>query len=306
MKGIAKLILFYTITFVISLVSISLLKFIEVWITAIRHIPAQEISMLPEMLRVLISSIPFGLYVSIALTLSYSVRRKIKIPIAISVLLLISIGCSAAASIGFQKLHEVLPETPPRSAKTLGYPGLMLNQQDITMILLEDPAKIDGSRVVSLPDQPLIYQEKPIGPENTILPLPSAPFQRDLPYFLQSIMLDFSLAARHYQNVLHQGILPFFIHMASICFLLCALHFLFRVSRWHLANLFLGALVFRGILSLEIFLNTDEILSLIYNFLGNWIPIQYTGPIILTIMAILVILYSVLDYFARGRLKKDE
>jgi hypothetical protein len=201
-------------------------------------------------------------------------------------------------------MENLPPAESNRSISTLGYPGLMLNQQDITMILLEDPSKVDGSRVVSIPGQPLIYQEKPIGPGNTILPLPAAPFQQDLPYFLKSIMLDFSLASKQYQSLLHQGFLLFLIHTAAICFLLCSLRFVFTISRWHLANLFLGALVFRGILTLEIFLNTGEILSLIRNLTGNWLPKNYTGPIILTGMAILIILYSVLAYFARGRLKK--
>lgn len=174
------------------------------------------------------------------------------------------------------------------------------------MILLEDPAIPDGSRVVSIPGQALIYQEKPAGPGNTILPLPSAPFQRNLPYFLQSIVLDFSILARYYQNLLSQGMLPFVIYTAAICLLLSSLRFLLTLSRWHLANLFLGALVFRGILTLEIFLNTDDILILINNYLGNRLPIQYTGLIILTGIAALVILYSVLAYFAHGRLKKDD
>ncbi|MDR2900678.1 MAG: hypothetical protein LBV20_04075 [Treponema sp.] len=287
-----------------------MMNFIEVWIDATRHIPALSIAVFPEITRILLSSIPISVYLSMLLSLSYSVRRKIKAPISILVLLIISMACNIAASMALKnqyQLTESYPaEAPRQSVSTLGYPGLMLTQQDITMVLLEDPAKTDGSRVVSIPGQALIYQEKPIGPGNTILPLPSAPFQRELPYFLKSIMLDFSLAARHYQNMLNQEWILFVIHTAAICLLLSSLRFIFTVSRWHLANLFLGALVFRGILTLEIFLNTDKILSLIHNFIGNWLPNQYTGPIIFTCISILVILYSFLAYLARGRLKKGE
>ncbi len=309
MKGIAKLILFYTITFVIALLSLSLLKFAAVWIDAARHIPAFDVSILREILRVSAESVPFSLYLSILLTLSYSVRRKIKAPVTILVVLLISIGLNVAVSIGLRSQCRLIERYPPEVSgrvSTLGKSGLMLNQHDITIILLEDPAKPDGSRVVSIPGQPLIYQEKPAGPGNSILPLPSAPFQPDMPYFLESIMLDFSLAARHHQSLLDEGPILFIIYTAAICLLLCSLRFLFTVSRWHLANLFLGALVFRGILTLEIFLNTGEILELIRNFLGNRLPDQYAEPFILTGIAALVVLYSLLVYFARGRLKKDE
>jgi hypothetical protein len=305
-KGIAKLILFYTITFVIALAFMSLLKFIEVWIDAARHIPALPIAVLPEIFRGLSSSISFAFYLSIAAALSYSVRRKIKAPVAIIVLIVISMACTIGMHVGLQKTNNYQAETPIQSAATLGYPGLMLNQQDITIVLLEDPSLSDGSRVVSIPGQPLIYQEEPSGPGNTILPLPSAPFQRELPYFLKSIMLDFSITSRYYQSLLNEGMIPFLVYSAIICLLLCSLRFLFTISRWHLANLFLGAVVFRGILTLEIFLHTDETLTLINDFLGNRLPIQFAGAIILAGIAALVIIYSVLAYFARGRLIKDE
>ncbi len=283
----------------------SLLKFIEVWIEAVRHIPALTITILPEILRALTSTLPFSLYISILMTLSYSVRRNIRGPAAILILFVISVGFNVAAGVGLEKAGTLPPAAPERTVSTLGHPGLMLNQGNITMILLEDPSKPDGSRVVSIPDQPLIYQEKPVGPGNSILPLPSAPFHEDLPYFLKSIILDFSLMAKYYQNLLGQGILQLIIYTAAVCLLLCSLRFLFTVSRWPLANLFLGALVFRGILTLETFLDTRETLDLIHSFLGNWMPLQYTGPLILTGMAVLVMLYSILAYFARGR-KRDE
>ncbi len=305
-RGIARLIIFYTITFVVTLLFLSLLQLVEVWIDAARHIPALPLAVLSEILRILSSSIHFALYVSILLTLSYSVRRAIKAPVTILVLVIISAGLTIAAILGFQKIDTNHQNAAAHAPLTLGYPGLMLNQQDITMVLLEDPAKPDGSRVVSIPGQPLIYQEEPVGPGRTILPLPSAPFQRELPYFLKSIMMDFSIMAKRYQALLAQGLVPLLLYTAVICLLLCSLRFLFTVSRWPLANLFLGALVFRGIVTLEIFLNTNEILVLIRGFLGNWLPLQFTGLIILAGITILVLLYSVLAYFARGRLNKDE
>lgn len=305
-KGIAKLVIFFTVTFVITLLSLSFLKFAEVWIDAARHIPARLISFLPEILKVLASSIPFSLYLSLLLVLSYSVRRNMKTITTMALLFFLSTGCMTAVNLGLKKMMSFPPEEPVQSVSTLGYPGLMLNQSDITIILLETPAKKDSSRVVSIPGQKLIYQAKPIGPDNTVLPLPAAPFQRELSYSLKSIMMDFSITAAYYQTLLDEGIIPFILYTAAVCLVLCSLRFLFTVSRWHLANLFLGALVFRGILTLEIFLNTDEILFYISDFVGKWLPNQFLRPLIFTIIAIMVILYTVLAYFSRGRLKKDE
>lgn len=291
----------------ISLLMMSLLKCIGVWVDAARHIPSFSIAFLPEFIKALLSTVSFALYLSVLSSLSYSVRRNIKAPLALSVLLIISVGYHIALSMMFNQLETLNPTNAAenQSVSTLGYPGLMLNQQDITIILLEDPSVLDGSRVVSIPGQPLIYQEIPSGPGNTILPLPSAAFQEEIPYFLKSIILDFSLASKHYQELLNQNRVSFIIYIAALCFLLCSLRFLFTVSRWHLANLFLGALVFRGILTLEIFLGTDEIIELIQKFIGIWLPAQYAGSIILAVLAVLVLLYSVLAYFARGRLKKN-
>ncbi len=306
-KGTAKLIIFYTSTFVISLLAMSLFTCVGVWVDAARHIPSFSIAFLPEFIKALSSTVSFALYVSILSSLSYSVRRNIKAPLALSVLLIISAGYTLALGVMFKQL-ETLNTTSAaenQSASTLGYPGLMLDLEDITIILLEDPSVPDGSRVVSIPGQPLIYQEIPAGPGNTILPLPSAAFQEEMPYFLKSIMLDFSLASKHCHYLLNQNRVSFIIYIAALCFLLCSLRFLFTVSRWHLANLFLGALVFRGILTLEIFLGTDEIIELIQKFIGIWLPAQYAGSIILAVLAVLVLLYSVLAYFARGRLKKN-
>jgi hypothetical protein len=258
------------------------------------------------MLNALSQSIPFSFYLSVLLILSYSVRKKIKALPTIATVMIISLVCIVGSNIALKKMHEFPPEAPIQAISTLGYPGLMLNQSDITMILLETPAKADGSRVVSLPGQGLIYQKTPIGPNNTVLPLPSAPFQQDLPYFLQSIMMDFSIIAEYYQKLMNQGLVSFILYVTSICLLLSSLRFLFTVSRWHLANLFLGALVFRGILTLEIFLNTDEILFFISDFVGKSLLNQFLRPSIFVCIAILVILYTVLDYFARRRFKKDE
>ena len=284
----------------------ALLKYMEVWIGAVRHIPALSIAVLPEILKALGSTLPFSLYMSVLASLSYSVRRNIKAPVAITTLFLFSLALHAGFGLLLDKAMPLDTAAPKTAVTTLGNPGLMLNQGSITMILLDDPAKPGGSRVVSIPGQALIYQEKPLGPGNSILPLPDAPLQNDLPYFLKSIMMDFSLTAKYYQGLLTQGLIPFLIYSACICFLLCSLRFLFTVSRWPLANIFLGALVFRGILTMETFLHSGDTLEFIKRFIGERIPPGFIVPAILAVLGLLVVLYTVLAYFARGRRTKNE
>ncbi|QQO09680.1 hypothetical protein [Breznakiella homolactica] len=246
-------------------------------------------------------SIPFTIYLTVLLTLSYSVRRKISAPVTIIAVFALSLGLTAAVFIGGRDISGIPPNQTVTDPKTLGEPGLMLSEGPITMVLLESPAKADGARVVAIPGQPLLYQAVPRGPGNTILPLPAASFSNEAPYFLKSIILDFSLVADNYETLVNQGILHFILYAAAVILLLSSLRFLFEMSVWPLANLFLGALVFRGIVAFETALNSREVRELLTGFTRDRIPSFALGPSILAVFALLIILYTILVHIARGK-----
>jgi hypothetical protein len=189
--------------------------------------------------------------------------------------------------------------------KPLGGPGLILSQQDTVMVLIKGPAEARGPRAVSIPGRPLIYQEEPVGPNNTVLALPPIPFRSDVPWFLRSAAIDFSLAGERFRIFFEQGITPFLVYFLPLVFLLTSFFFIFRVSSWPLANLFLGFLVFRGILAAETFVNSPEIQGMFASFLGTRVPLSLIVPLLFAALAVLVNLYSFLVFLARKRGDED-
>ena len=69
--------------------------------------------------------------------------------------------------------------------------------------------------------------------------------------------------------------------------------------------MFFGALVFRGILALETFLNAGEINTLIGSFLGGRVPPILITPLAFIALGILIILYTLLSRIARQE-RSDE
>jgi hypothetical protein len=77
------------------------------------------------------------------------------------------------------------------------------------------------------------------------------------------------------------------------------MRFLFGLSSWPLANLFLGAIAFRGVLSLEIFLITPETEAIIRSFLSNRVQDFLIPPLVFLGLSALILLYTFLAFLAR-------
>jgi hypothetical protein len=159
--------------------------------------------------------------------------------------------------------------------------------------------------VVSLPGRPLVYQESPIGSDNRAISLPPAPFRDQPVNFITNLRIDLGLVAEQFDSRLKDGLIPFAAYAAALLFLLVSLRVILNLSVWPLANLFLGALVFRAVLALETFLDSPETLSFIALFLGKWIAPVFTGPLVLSALGLLIMLYSALAALAGGRRRRD-
>jgi hypothetical protein len=300
-KGLARLIIFFTLCFILTLVLSSLCVFAGRLLDAAIHIPALPIALIPALLGSLRACIPQTIYITVLLTLSYAARRNIPFPLAFVCLFLLVFSASGGLYLGTVRADRFDSLARTDTPRTLGSPGLILSQGNISMVLLEKPGQERGARVVSLPGQSLLYQSVPLGPGNQVLPLPQAAFRAPLPYFLQSMFLDFSLAGARYETLLTQGFHYFIAYLASVSLFLCSLGFLFRVSVWPLANVFIGVLAFRGVLAFETFINSREVLELLSEYVESGIPRPFISALIFALAAALIILYSLLARLARRR-----
>ncbi|MDR2178590.1 MAG: hypothetical protein LBP20_11220 [Treponema sp.] len=300
MKNIARLVLVFTFSFVGVFVLAAAVRFLRTRIDIISVLPAQGGRLDTELLSAAHWALPLSLYCSLLFGLSYTIRRRIFAPAAMLSLFVLSSAASLGSILGTEGFHRLPPYTiPPRP---LGNPGLILAQANNAIVLVQDPAEIWGARVVSIPGQALDYHAVPQGPDNKPARLPPIPFRTNTAWVLESLELDLSLTARLLTSRFSSGgILSFMVYVCALSFLLISLRFVLCVSKWPLANLFFGALVFRAVLSIETFFAAPEPQEILNGMVGDLIPPQYTTPLIFVFLGVLVCLYTVLSYLIRRK-----
>nr|AGS51830.1 hypothetical protein [uncultured bacterium contig00066] len=175
-----------------------------------------------------------------------------------------------------------------------------MNRNETAVVLLKGTDDPVGPRVIAVPEQPLLFQETAA---SSSFDLPPVPFGDDTPWFLKSISIDIRLNAEMFQRKFGEGIIPYFIYIIPLIFLLCSLGNVIKFSVWPIANLFLGILAFYGVLSLGTFLNLPEMQYIIDSYLNGVIPVTFAVPLIFLGFSILLSLYSVLVYIVR---RKDD
>jgi hypothetical protein len=312
-KNIARLVLFFSLCFAALFLFSAALRYLHLWMGGVRLLPSQPQMALPEFIAAVRWALPVTVYFSLLFGLSYAARlsagflgageRRLSAPPAMLCLFVLSLALSGGVSLGLERLGIMIPAPGP--SRPLGGPGLLLTQGDAAIILLRGPAENRGPRVVSMPGRPFIYQEQPLGPNNTLLSLPPVPFRDETPWFLRSLAIDFSLTGRQFEARLRGGLLPFLMYAGALIFLLVSLEFVLKLSNWPLANLFLGCLAFRGVLAAETFLNSPEIQDLFAVFLENRLPLSYTVPLIFCAFGVLINLYTFLVFLARRRTDEE-
>jgi len=305
MKNFAKSAIFFSFLFIVFFFIAIVLKFLASWIDLARVIPVEPRAG-EEAAEAAWKAIPPALYFSILLTLSYTVRKHIPIFSAIIGIVLLAFAFSIATSIGISRagiLKTVFKSASPIKAN----PGLIVSQGENSVILLRESSDISGPRLVSIPGKPLIYQEVPAGPNNSIIPIPAISFEDDIPWFIKSISIDFSLSAREMKSRFQENnVLYFAFYAFSLILLLSSMRFMLDSSQWPLANVFLGALIFRLILALETLLNTRDINLLLGSFIGNRIPSSFITPLAFCALGTLVLLYTLLTGIARSGSEDSE
>jgi hypothetical protein len=314
-KKVVKLAFFFSFCFILILLLAAAAIFLARWLDAARYIPARSLALFSALKDSLQRCLPAALYGALAFSLAYACRKKTPAFVSMLCLFVLSLGLGAGFSLGLERLAgpgayqgEL---TPPR---TLGEPGLILSQGDTATILLADPGDAGGARVISLQDRPLLYEENPPGP--AFPELPPAPFDLELPGFITSLGVDLSLAARNLENRLAGGNRSLIVYLGALCFFLVSLRFMFTLSVWPLASATIALLVFRGILSLEVFLNTASTQNYLAGLLGGLLPGEplpgsvlaagpgaLVSPVILAFLGVLALLVSL--PLSRRRQKRE-
>ena len=298
MKNFAKLTLFFSSYFILFFFAAILLGFIDSWIDLARIIPV-DARPGEEIAAVVWKALPAAIYLSILISVSYSVRRKMPIFFAIFCTIILAFIFATGVSLGIGRVEALKTAFKP-IFPIEAQPGLIISQNENSIILLRESGDVRGSRLVSIPGRPFIYQEVPLGPNNTILSLPAISLGDDTPWFVRSIGIDFSLSAEELKSRFERNYLSFAAYAFSLILLLSSLRFLMELSQWPLANVFLGALVFRSILALETFLNSEEINALLGSFLGGKVPSSLITPLAFCAVSALALLYTLLSGIARA------
>jgi hypothetical protein len=292
--------LLFSVCFVVILPVTAAIRYLHVWIEAACHIPAETIEIFASLISAGQWALPVTLYVSVLLALSYSARKALSAPVSILCIFVLSIAFTGGIYLGLSHAGSSAKLTGQSVPPVLAGPGLILTQGDTTVVLLDDPSNPASSRVIAVPDRPLFYQ-KITGPVRTRFTLPRIPFKIENPYFMASLSIDFALAAGQLQDRLSAGLIPFALYVGALCLLLSSLRFIMELTSWPLANIFLGAMVFRGILAAGTFLDSEEIQQFIKISLKEYIPQVLITPSIFCAVTLLVIVYTVLVNVARGR-----
>jgi len=302
-RKLLKLVLFFSLSFALLFIITTGLRFLILRVEWIRALSQEQGAILVDLIIAARWALSLSLYGGILMGLSYAVRKEIFAPVALPCIIVLTL----VFIWGGAELVENVENVPSEKTREqpLGKPGLILSNTILpsgtVIVLLEGPAKPNGSRVVATPGKPMLYQSEFAGKDLSLASLPPAPFINDCPWFLKSFAIDLRLNAELLWKHMDEGLLPYLIQTGSLVFLLCSLMFIFRFSAWPLVNLFLGCLAFRGVLALEIFFHTPEMQDIFNSFLQNRLPLPLAVPVIFCGVGLLVCLYSLLVYLVKGR-----
>ena len=307
MKKVAKLAIFFSVSFIILFLIATGIRFLFIRVEWLRLYSNQPETVLSELIAAARWALSFGLFGGILLGLNYTIRKTVNIPLGILCIALLSASITSGLSIGLEYMETVPAEK--NMVQPPGGPGLILfNPQrpgGTSFILLQGPQMPDGARIASVPGNALQYQPEFPGRDMSFSGLPSVSFGVETPWFMESLSIDIRLNADNLQNRLNEGIIPFLIYLGALIFLLNSFIFIQKLSAWPMANLFFGFLAFRGILAIEVLFNSRNMQELFDSFLQNRFPVSYAVPTIFISFSVLIYLYTFFVYLAKRQKKHD-
>jgi len=288
--------LFFTASFVILFLVMAGMRFLVLRLEWVRALSWQA-----DFITAARWALSLAIYGGILLGLTYAVLARVFAPASILCVILLTLGFAIGIGHGLENWSNVSSGgVSEGQARTMGGPGLILanpvRPYGTAVVLLKGPDEPSRARVVAVPNNPMVFQEEFAGMAQS---LPSAPFNRDTPWFLQRLAIDIRLSAETLQSRFMEGLPSFLLYAGSLVFLLSSLMFVLRFGVWPLANFFLGVLAFRGVLALEVLLNSREVQEVFATFLQGRLPVSLTAPVIFLVAGLIAHLYSLLTHLAR-------
>ncbi|MCL2442044.1 MAG: hypothetical protein FWD13_01085 [Treponema sp.] len=303
MKKIARLTLFFSISFILIFLSAMMIKFLSLRVEWAKILPPRPETTQSLMISAAHWALSLSLFSSILLTMNYILRRKFAPFISIICVMTLSFLFCFGISLALNQWRYVSPDQSP--GISMGGKGLILsntlNRNETSVVLLNGTDDPLGPRVTVVSGQPMFYQ--PITSVNN--ELPPVPFGDDSPWFLKSVSIDIRLNAEVFQQRFSDNFFSYFLYTGSLIFLLCVLGYAVKFSVWPLANLFLVTLAFRGILALNSFFNSMEMQSLIESFISNNFFNAFALPFFFQCFGGLILFYSLLTSVAKRRYDDD-
>jgi len=295
----------FTISFVIIFLIATGIKFLGLRVQWAQNLPPKPETSLTLLIAAAHWALSLTTYTTILMSLSYGARRQYFAPMVVISVTVLSLVFHYGISTALYQWKNV--PSAVSGVKQAGESGLILSnnleRNETAVILLKGPSEPLGPRVTAIPDHPLQFIEST---PNVNLDLPPIPFGDDTPWFLKSVSIDLKLSEAQIHRRFIEGQHTYFLYAGALIFLLSSLGFAIKFSVWPLADLFLGALAFRGILAIETFLNTPEMQEIISSFLGNQIPVSMAVPAVFLAFGLLINVYAILVYIIRRRRKEDD
>jgi hypothetical protein len=300
MKSLARLVLFFTTCFILIFFCTGGIKLLQLSVEAAKAIPALSRPSLPEFISAIQELFPLTFYCTLLLALSYAVRRKIPFFLTFITLLVLA-GLFSFGSI-WSLLHAKNLKSPQvigfpglsYPPKTLGSKGLILPHGDTVTVILGDPNDRESPRVISRPGYPLVYQGK--SAVSVAAALPQAPFKEEDTWLTNGIFSDLSHTVDQLESRFRSGLLSLSLYEGALILLLLSLRFVMQLSSWPMANLFSGAVAFRGVLAFETFIDSGEVQSYLGTFIGPRVPSFLISPIVFGAAGVIIIIYTLLIY----------
>ncbi|MDR1149105.1 MAG: hypothetical protein LBK66_10795 [Spirochaetaceae bacterium] len=309
MKNFARFLIFLSLCVITVFIITFGIALLRNWTSAVSLVPITNSIPLDELIKSAGWTLPFTIYLTIILSMNCGKKLKIAPPLVFIFVTAFTSFFAFGVSSGFKNFSNMAAPPLAINHGTLGYPGLILSRAGVIITMLDQPSNETGSRVVSIEDQPFIYQKVPVGADGTLIKLPPVPFRYKDAWLSNSVLNDLFISGRNIAVRLNEGYVSFWAWLFALIILLVSLGFIFDLSRWPLANVFLSILAFRGILAFEVFLNSDEVIAYLKEFSRGILPDMFITPVILSAIAVLILIYRILlflSHFSSEKLKKAD
>jgi len=288
MKSIAKLILRLTVTYIFIFVSAGFFQFLSLWIEGMRTVPPPGDVLSTDLLQAGQEAVPWAFYLSILLTLGWTLREGVGILLSTVSVVFLSLGFTLLFSLGMEQVLGVKPVLGQIEGFRIG-DGLIISSPE-PQVLLKQPAGM--ARVLSVPGKPLFYQGLP-SDESPPLKVPLGEEEdQGFRHFRQ----DMYRAGVYWAALLAENVLLFCFYLGTLSLLLCSFRFLLGFAHSPMVYFFCGCLLYRIILALEVFLSGQEVQDFLKKFTGILLT-----PFLFALFALFIYLFTAM--FSLGKTK---